>query len=291
MLLPRVITRSSISKIPALAIGFAVLYLSIQYGHAAPAGHEPESLEAGFHEMYSLDFRAAHKTFESWQELHPEDPLGPAANAAAYLFAEFERLHILELDLFTDKKRFEGRDRIAPDPATKIAFESELAKADAIAGKILAESAGDCNALFAKSFTDGLRGNYLALVQKENGDALNFLKSSRVMAEKLLSIDPTYDDAYLAIGIENYLLGIRSTATRWMLRLTGAQTNKDKGLASLKITAEKGRYLAPYARLLLAVAALRDRDRKTAQKLLGDLAREFPQNHLYQVELERLRKS
>src|SRR5262245_20189388 len=285
MLLSLAITRNF------LAVAFAMLYVFAQCGQSAPKGDEPTSLDAGFHEMYSLDFSAAHKTFETWQEMHPEDPLGPAANAAAYLFAEFERLHILELELFTDKKKLGDRDRVPPDPAIKLAFESELAKADEIADKILSESADDCNALFARAFTDGLRGNYAALVQKENGAALGFLKSSRVKAEKLLAINPTYEDAYLAIGIENYLLGLRSAPTRWMLRITGAQTSKDKGIASLKITAEKGRYLAPYARLLLAVAALRDRDDKTAKKLLGDLAREFPENHLYRLELNRLLRS
>jgi hypothetical protein len=165
---------------------------------------------------------------------------------------------------------------------------SELAKADEAARKILAENADDSHALFARILTDGLRGNYAALVEQQKRTALNFLKSSRVTAEKLIAVDPAYHDAYLAVGIENYVLGVRSAPSRWMLRLSGAQTNKDKGIANLKITAEKGRYLAPYARLLLAIAALRNRDQSTAKTLLTDLAREFPRNRLYQVELARL---
>jgi len=117
---------------------------------------------------------------------------------------------------------------------------------------------------------------------------VQLLTSSRQTAERLIRIDPDYHDAYLAIGIENYLLGLRSAPARWMLQLSGAQTNKQKGIASLKVTAEKGRYLGPYARLLLVIAALRDRDRSTAKKLLADLAREFPRNGLYQTELARL---
>jgi hypothetical protein len=115
------------------------------------------------------------------------------------------------------------------------------------------------------------------------------LKSSRSAAEKLIAIDPEYNDAYLAFGIENYVLGLRSAPSRWVLRLTGAQTNKEKGIQNLRITAEKGRYLAPYARLLLAIACLRDQDRNTAKKLLADLVRDFPQNRRYQSELARLR--
>jgi len=178
--------------------------------------------------------------------------------------------------------------QILPDPLIKAAFESQLSKADEIAEKILAQTSDDRNALFAKVLSDGLRADYKALVEKRMRDGLGFLKLSRTTAEKLISIDPAYHDAYLALGIENYVLGIRSAPTRWMLRLSGAQTSKDKGVANLKITAEKGRYLAPYARVLLAIAALRDQEVGTARKLLTELAREFPQNRLYYIELARL---
>jgi hypothetical protein len=59
-------------------------------------------------------------------------------------------------------------------------------------------------------------------------------------------------------------------------------------LKNLQIAAEKGHYLRPYARLLLAVAALRDQDRGKARTLLAGLAQEFPLNHLYMRELNQL---
>jgi hypothetical protein len=134
----------------------------------------------------------------------------------------------------------------------------------------------------------GLRGDYMALVEKRNFAALSTIKSSRVLAEKLLSQDPSYYDAYLAVGVENYLLGVNSAPVRWLLRLGGAQTDKDEGIAKLRLTAERGHYLAPYARLLLAVAALRDHDRGGARSLLAGLADEFPRNPLYRKELARI---
>jgi len=135
---------------------------------------------------------------------------------------------------------------------------------------------------------DGLRGDYAAMIEKRNVAGLGYMKAGRLLAQKLLAQDPSYYDAYLAVGIENYLLGLNSAPVRWLLRMGGAETNKQDGIAKLRITAEKGRYLAPYARLLLAVAALRDRDRETARQLLSGLADEFPQNQLYRKELARL---
>jgi hypothetical protein len=71
--------------------------------------------------------------------------------------------------------------------------------------------------------------------------------------------------------------------------LGGAQTNKEVGIAKLRLTAEKGYLLQPYARLLLAVAALRDNDRATASRILTGLAQEFPHNRLYAAELARVK--
>ena len=60
------------------------------------------------------------------------------------------------------------------------------------------------------------------------------------------------------------------------------------GIRKLQLTATRGHYLLPFARLLLAVAALRDKKRDQAKDLLRNLAQEFPNNQLYRRELSRL---
>jgi hypothetical protein len=245
-------------------------------------------LNSGFQRMYNLDFQGAHQTFQDWEQAHPDDPLGPVSNAAAYLFAEFNRLKILEFDLFTENERFEKRPKLAPDLTIKSEFQNELAKSDQIANRELAATPNDTHALLALVMANGLRGDYVALIEKKNLAGLSYMKNSRAMAEKLLSSDPTCYDAYLAVGVENYLLSLSVAPVRWILRLGGAETDKAEGVQKLRLTAEKGHYFAPYARLLLAVAALRDKDKGTARHLLEGLSREFPQNYLYQKELARI---
>ncbi len=248
----------------------------------------PTSLEVGYQQMYNLDFDAAHQTFIAWEHSHPDDPLGPVSNAAAYLFAEFDRLHILESELFTNDATFEKRQKFEPDPKVRAAFEEELRRGEHLSEQILTRTPQDAPALFAKVMVGGLRGDYMALVEKRNMAALSTIKMSRALAEKLLAQDPSYYDAYLAVGVENYLLGVTSAPIRWLLRLGGHQTDKNEGIAKLRLTAEKGHYLAPYARLLLAVAALRNHDQNQARTLLSGLAVEFPRNPLYKRELARI---
>jgi hypothetical protein len=258
-------------------------------GLAADKSGAPQSqLDNGYRQMYNLDFTSAHETFRNYQMEHPQDPLGHVSNAAAYLFSEFDRLHILEADLFTDDHQFEQRHKLTPDPKIKEEFEEELGQTDALAGSILQQHPDDKNALFSEALANGLRGDYAALIEKRNIASLQYIKTARTLGERLIAIDPTAYDAYLAIGVENYLLGSNAMPIRWMLRMAGAQTDKEEGLQRLRITADKGHYLAPFARLLLAVAALRDKDVAKARILLSGLATQFPHNQLYSKELAKL---
>ncbi|MGE5647409.1 MAG: hypothetical protein ACM336_16630 [Acidobacteriota bacterium] len=253
---------------------------------ASLSAAQPTLLDSGYREMYNLEFDQAHRSFQEWERMHPDDPLGPASNAAAYLFAEFARLHILQSELFVRNDSFLKRETPAADPATKRKFDGALARAEQLA----ARNPEDGNSQFAAILTHGLRADYLALIEKRYFASLNDIKAGRALAERLLAKDPTYYDAYLAIGVESYTLGLKPLPVRWVLRLGGARTDKEEGIRKLRLTAEKGRYLLPYARLLLAVAALRDHDRGRARNLLQYLHREFPANPLYAEELARLQQ-
>jgi hypothetical protein len=126
------------------------------------------------------------------------------------------------------------------------------------------------------------------MIEKKNLPALSEVKESTALAQKLLAVHPDVYDAYIAQGIENYLLSQKNAAVRWFLRLGGAQTDKQVGIEKTSVTAEKGHYFMPYARLLLAIQELRDNNRVDAKQKLTWLASEYPGNHLYREELERL---
>lgn len=244
--------------------------------------------EDGYRQMYNLQFADAHSTFKAWEDIHPSDPFGPTSDAAAYLFSEFDRMGVLQSELFIDDKEFEKGPKVPPDPAAKRRFELAIEKSEQLADQALIISPRDENALFSKVLNRGLRSDYLALVERKYLSSVRNMKSGGVLAEQLLMIDPQCYDAYLAIGVENYILGLKPAPVRWVLRVYGAEADKDAGVARLQFTAEKGHYLRPFAQLLLAVAALRDKDNSRARELLGGLSREFPNNKLYARELGRI---
>lgn len=259
---------------------------------SSPAATAPTAaaLDQGYRQMYNLDFGEAHRSFRDWEKTHPEDPMGPVSDAAAYLFAEFDRLRILQSEFFTEDDSFFKRQRsLQPDPNAKREFEAALSRSEKLANAVLARRPDDQNALFATLLRIGLHSDYLAFIEKRNLAALSDVKQSRTVAENLLKKYPQCYDAYLAVGLENYMLSLKPMPVRWLLRLSGAQTDKQTGIERLRITAEKGHYLLPYARLLLGVAALRDHDIATAKRMLAWLSNEFPKNQLYREELSKLK--
>src|ERR1700733_13913945 len=69
---------------------------------AADAPLSGTPLNDGYHALYNLDFAAAHSHFQQWMTAHPEDCLGSASDAAAFIFTEFDRLGVLDIELFAD---------------------------------------------------------------------------------------------------------------------------------------------------------------------------------------------
>ncbi|MGA2483936.1 MAG: hypothetical protein ABSF92_12555 [Candidatus Acidiferrales bacterium] len=284
-------------RIPAATTRLALRFLLVPLlllpfleapARAADALSVSDPLDLGFRQMYNLDFEEAHNTFREWQKFHPHDPFGLTGEAAAYLFEEFDRLGVLQSELFVDREKFEERNKTVPDPALRASFGQALERSDQLADAILARSPKDENALFAKILNLGLRADYLALIEKRNVASLGRIKRAGQLAGRLLAENPECYDAYLAVGVENYMLSLKPAPVRWFLQLYGAETDKNRGVKNLQLTAEKGHYLQPYARLLLAVAALRDQRRDEARALLLGLSQEFPRNRLYRREFSRL---
>lgn len=247
-----------------------------------------EDIYQGWLAMYDLNFNEAHQIFRQWMQSHPADSLGPASDAAAYLFSELARLGALEAELFVDDIQFTNRSKLQPDQQVRLLFTQQIDEADRLADSALQKSPVNANALFVKSLTYGLRADYAGLVDKQNLTALVYTREGRPYADKLLSVDPGAFDAYLGSGVENYLLSLKPTAVRVLLRLTGSRVDREKGLEQLRMTALHGYYLEPFAKLLLAMAALRDKKPDRAAELLKELCDRFPHNQLYSRELGRL---
>jgi hypothetical protein len=269
----------------------AVVFLlvwPIAGAHAADLGVSLPPLDHGFHLLYNLDFAGAHNVFATYEQSHPQDPLGPTSDAAGLLFSEFHRLGVLESQFYEDDRKFDSRPKLSPDPAVRARFNNAVEKAMGLAHSGLAKDSNDKNALFAMTLCNGLQADYAALIEKRNLTSLRFTKESAKWADKTLAADPGYYDAHIAGGISKYIIGSMAAPVRWLVRLGGVSGDRQEGIRELKLVAERGHYLAPFADILLAIAYVRDHDKQSARQLLSQLHEEFPANPLFRQELARL---
>jgi len=252
--------------------------------------HVPE-LDAGFHLLYELKPEEAHNQFEALQKSHPEDPLGSAAEAAAYLFEECYRQGVLTSEFFLDNKRFLGKIPLKPDPDLRAAFFAADKKAQDLAQQQLKTNPDDPNALFAMALSLGMQADYASLIDKHQTDSLKKIRDADRYAKKLLVIAPDAADAYLGLGTANYIIGSLSGIKKFFLGFAGIHGNKKVGIQQLEIAADHGRYLRPFAKILLALAALREKKPEVARAQLTELVAEFPENPLFVSELAKLKVS
>jgi hypothetical protein len=246
------------------------------------------ALDQGFSGLYNLDFTGAQKDFETWQQLHPDDPVGAVSEAAGFLFSEFNRLGVLESQFYENNEAFAGRPKLTPDPALRQHFMAAIGRAQTLARARLAKDPKDRDALFALTLSSGLQADYTALIEKRNMASLHFTKEASASAQELLAVCHDCYDALLATGFSKYIIGSMAAPVRWILRMGGLPSDKQGGIADLETTAEHGHYLAPFARILLSIAYVREKDKARALELLTNLQRDFPANALFSRQIAHL---
>jgi tetratricopeptide (TPR) repeat protein len=249
--------------------------------------HIPE-LDAGFHLLYELKPREARAQFAAWQKSHPQDPLGYASEATSYLFEECYRQGVLTSDFFLDDERFLGKIPLKPDPLLRAAFFASDKQTQDLARLRLKTNPDDPNALFAMSLGLGMQADYASLIDKRQLDSLKKIREADTYSKRLLRVAPDAADAYLGLGTANYIIGSLPGAKKFFLGFAGIHGDKKKGIEQLETAANHGHYLRPFAKILLALTALREKKREVARAQFTELVAEFPENILFAGELAKL---
>jgi hypothetical protein len=243
-----------------------------------------------FIRMYNFDFPGAQAILDRYIEQEPQIGLGHSVKAVAYLFSELDRLRILQMEFFQDDDRVIDRGRLLPDPALRAEFFRQIEIARRLANARLAAHPDDREALFTLCMSAGLVTDYAALVERRRLGSFSLAKQSQAYVLKLLALNPPYYDAHLTAGSVEYVVGSLNFFVRWFVRIDGIEGSKQKAVEHLQTVAERGRYYGPFARLLLAVIYLREKQPQEAESLLAGLALEFPENLLLRRELARARE-
>jgi hypothetical protein len=253
-------------------------------GVESPAFATVPELSAGFDLLYRQRFAEAREAFANWESRNPEQPFGQVAMAAGYLFEELSHQGVLTSDFFLNEKKFLHGIEGNPDPERMSHFRDALARACELARERQKTNPKDGEALLALTLAAGMESDAESILQKKHLAGLKSMKKANGYAKELLAQRPDAADAYIALGIANYIIGSQSGGTRFALWFDGVHGDKKLGMEQVARTVENGRYLRPFAKVILALAARREKQNALAQRLFRELSEQYPDNQQFTSE-------
>jgi hypothetical protein len=253
-----------------------------------PCGCDSPQIGEAFDHLYNFNFPAAHAVLDRYISAHPREPVPYAVRGSAYLFSELNRLGILESQFLVNDKRIAEKHALKPDQDTRTKLLKALDDAQSRATAALAANPHDRQALFAMAMVMGVTTDYMALVEKHQIASLSSAKRSNTYAQQLVKMNPPCYDAYMTVGLTEYMLGSLPFFVRWFIHFDDVDGNKEQGKQNLQLVVRQGNYLKPFAKILLAIIHLREKKPQETEKLLADLAQSYPSNPLFRRELARL---
>jgi hypothetical protein len=278
----------------ALAIAALILFLpGVAQARNAPddpiaSFTDVPELKAAYRLLYEQKFPEGREKFAAWAAQNPENPFGQVSLAASYLFEEFNFQGVLTSEFFMDDERFLGGIKGKPDAERMKGFLAAIGRTRELAEVKRRKDPKDPEALFALTLAAGMESDADSILFKKQLDGLHRMKEANEYAKRLLAERPDVFDAWVAPGSANYIIGSLSVGFRMMLWFGGIHGDKKLGMELVGRTADKGRYLEPFAKILLALAARREKQNALAEKLLKSLTEEYPESPLFAAEYAKV---
>jgi tetratricopeptide (TPR) repeat protein len=242
---------------------------------------------AGLDHFYNVEHAEAIADFKKAVEGDPNNVLFHNYLANAYLFSELRRLGKLEGNLYDASNSFLKEKGPEPNPQAIARFKEQLEWVKKTCNARLEKNPKDVEALYALGAAHGMEANYLFTIEKKWYDALGAGGKANDLHEKVLKLDPTYQDAKLIPGAYQYVVGSIPRSVKWLAFLFGFRGSREKGIALLQETMVHGKLASTDASFLLVVIYNRERKFEYSRRLLQTLSGYFPRNPLVRLEIAR----
>ncbi len=208
--------------------------------------------------------------------------------AIAILYEEMFKRGVLESRVYGQGGDVFKPSKVAVTPEFQQELLGTLDKAQALAEDRLKSDNSDQEAMYWAGVTHGTRGTYHFALRKEYKPALHEATEAYNYHRDLLKQNPNYVDAYLIVGMNNYVVGSLPWYIKVLAALTGRHGNRAQGLQQMKRAEQEGHYAREDARLMLAVVYQREKRYAEALTLYQEMAHSYPRNYLLQDEVGAL---
>ncbi|MBZ5616930.1 MAG: tetratricopeptide repeat protein [Acidobacteriia bacterium] len=260
-----------------------------QIGGAQAGPSDPVAIATDH--LRNLEYEEAIQQLQSWLETHPKDLRAHNYLGISVLYQQMFHRGVLESRVYGH-----GGDVFkASKAALAVEFQEQLLsileKAQSLADQRARSDPKDKEAVYWAGVTHATRATYHFTLRKEYMPSLHESTDALKLHRTLLELDPNYVDAYLVVGMNNYIVGSLPWYIKVLASLTGHHGDRAEGIRQVKRVTEEGNYAREDARLMLAVLYQREKMYREALHVYEEMARAYPRNYLLPCEIAALHGS
>jgi tetratricopeptide (TPR) repeat protein len=242
--------------------------------------------------LYNMDYATARAKFEEIRKRIPQHPAGDLYIATVTWLEHLNKSRRLQTSLYQNESSFyAGADKAkeesegdAVDPALDRAFRDRMAQAKTKALALVARDKSDADAQYFLGAYYGVMAGYEASTARKFFAAMRNGSRSVDAHEKTLKLNPNYYDAYLSVGMYDYIVGSLPFAYKAFAAIAGVRGNKQRGITRLKMIVEKDAATADDARVMLLAIYQNEKRYEDALVLLDQLGAKYPRSYLIKLE-------
>jgi tetratricopeptide (TPR) repeat protein len=238
---------------------------------------------SAFDHYYNLDYDRAVDEFDQILRRHPNDPFAVNHEMTAILIRELYRMGAMSTGEYANDS-FVGEAHRPADPKVKEQIKGLVQRAENLEEQELKADPNNRDAIYARGVTRAEFSIYTALIERAWFSALRNAVGARRDHERVLELDPNFQDAKLVVGTHYYVLGSLPWGVKVAVAMVGLSGNKDKGFQYLYEVAKGNGESCIDAQVILSLFLRREHRYDEALGIMRGLIPLYPRNVLFALE-------
>ena len=254
---------------------------------SAVAAQTPRNIDKlradGYDALFNVDYDNARRSFQKMCDLEPDNPAGPESFALSLWLEQLNKTWQAKGKLYTDEADAKDQSKINANEVAE--FRKWTRRTKQLAQARLRKDKRDVDALYFLGAAEGLEAAHSAGAERKYMAALRSGSDAVDHHRKVLELSPQFIDAYLTIGLQDYVIGSLPLPVKMMAGTFGVHGSKKRGLKELEQVARDGHWARDVARVLLIDLYKREKRWDDAIATSRDLSTRYPRNVLFKQQL------
>lgn len=244
-------------------------------------------VQPAFDDIFNMDYGEAEQALLALEREYPAHPAPPLYLGAIIWVRELVRRQELDLDHFVAPGYFMKAREPMPASLQK-AFLGFIEQSETRSKSILARNPADEDGQYFLASAYGIRASYLFTVEHNLKTSFKYGRQAYQIDRRLIQRDANYYDAYMTVGLYEYIVGSLPWYIKWLASIIGYQGSKERGFQYLDIAVNRGQYVSREAGMVRSVLFVREGRDAEALRQIETLQREFPRNYLFHLNVAQI---